>query len=168
MNNLALVYVKRVHKDEVLDLAHETYRYVIDYAGDNDHLVATEMMGIATLRLDCESVKEAKSAVESAVAILGRMLKENVHLVAAYNAYAAVYMHKGENRKACGLFVQALESIERFYGKNIEYAICQGNMALCAMRAGMPAAREHVQCALDVISNVLPQDDERVVGYRRP
>ena len=166
MNNLALVYVEQGRKDDALKLARETYGLVMDQASGNDHLIATELVNIATLLLDLKSVDEAETAVETAIAIFERMPKENVHLAASYNTLAAICMHKRDLESAYKLLLRSLDSVERFYGKNIEYAICQENLARCAFACNMPEAKDHAQQAFDVMRAIKSEDDKTVKEYR--
>ncbi len=166
MNNLALVYAEQGCKDEALALARKTYAYVTENERANDHLRATELLNISTLLLDCGSMDEAESAVRLAIDIFEGMPKENVHLAAAYNAYATVFVKRGAYKDAYELYLKALDSVERFFGKNIEYAICQENLAQCAFACGMPAAQQHAEEALRVLKTMRPDDDPMVRTYR--
>ena len=166
MNNLALVYAEQGRKDDALALARETYRYVDENARDNEHLMGTEILNIGTLLLDCGSIDEAEEAVSRAIRVFEAMPKENVHLAAAYNAHAAICVKKRDFEKAYELFLRALESVERFYGHNIEYAICQENLARCAAALDDGRAREHAACALQTIEPIKPDDDPMVIEYR--
>ncbi len=159
MNNLALLYSEQGRKDEALALARKTYAYVMENEKANDHLRATELINISTLLLDCRCADEAEAAVRTAIDIFESMPKENVHLAAAYNAYATVCVKKGAIEKAYGLYLKALDSVERFFGKNIEYAICQENLAQCALACNIPEAKEHAEEALRVLRTIRPDDD---------
>ena len=167
MNNIALVYQDQGRYDEALEMSERAFDIIQDCEDADEHEVATELVNIAGIQAACGDLGKAQASVERALEIFDGMEKEDVHHAAALNMLATIRYRQQDFGEASRLFEEALPSVERYFGRNIEYASCLENLAHTYLAKGEgDKARATADEALDLITTILPPEDPRLGQYR--
>jgi tetratricopeptide (TPR) repeat protein len=95
------------------------------------------------------------------------MEHENFHHGAVLSALGMVYFCKSRFEEAATTFEAAIASTEQFFGKNIEYAMGQYNLARAFEALGdTTQAIVLLKNALEVTSSLLGSDHPKTREYR--
>jgi tetratricopeptide (TPR) repeat protein len=95
------------------------------------------------------------------------MPEENVHHAAALTTLGAIRFRKGNYHDSLAAFSQALELTERFFGKNVEYAVTRHNLATVYRALGdLDAAIIQQRAAVEIVEDIFGSDHERARVYR--
>ena len=128
LNNLSLAYQEKGELALALEYAGNALELMRSGIG-GDHEIAASLNNLAAIRLRMGDVDAANGLITEALGIYDAMPETDVHHAAALATKAALLCRYGEYHEALEGFRRALELTRRFFGENIEYAICKRNIA---------------------------------------
>ena len=130
LNNLALAHQEKGDYPLALELATTALeRLRAENESGNEHEIAASLNNLAAINISLKNYAEADTRITEALAVYEAMPEPDVHLAAALTTKAVILCRSGQYRDALEGFAKSLELTRRFFGENIEYAICKRNMA---------------------------------------
>jgi len=125
LNNLGLAYLKKAEgekaKDiflEAINILEQSPSHVNYYMGD----MAVTLCNLAAVYLMENALDKAKEYTDKALACFSHLSHgEMYHISSVYNMIGDIYRMEQDNRNALKAYKQAMEWINRYYGKNFEY-----------------------------------------------
>jgi tetratricopeptide (TPR) repeat protein len=161
LNNLALAYQDIGRYEDAYAAAYESYEGMCKTEA-SEHEIATALNNLAVIRLKMGNDAEAQILIDEALVYYDKMPEENVHHAAALSTKGSLLFRSGQHREALASFQKSLELTERFFGKNIEYAIAARNIAKTyeALDDLLPA-RNYILSAKTVFEQILGSDHPR-------
>lgn len=167
MNNQALLFLEMSESGRALETARRAAAALRECSEADVHQVATSLVNIAGIQSACGDLESAGTSAEEALRLFDSKEREDVHHAAALNMLGTVRYRQGRFKEAVDLYEQALSSTLHFFGRNIEYAACEENLAKTYEALGNDEmARMHATAACDAIEALLPESDQRRVQYR--
>jgi tetratricopeptide (TPR) repeat protein len=128
LNNLALAYQGKNEYIPALEYAGKALELMRAGSGGG-HEIAASLNNLAAIRLGMGENGAAEALVSEALGIYGGMAETDVHHAAALTTSAVILCRKGDYSGALDGFRQSLELTSRFFGENVEFAICKRNIA---------------------------------------
>jgi len=170
LNNLALAWQEKGELDRALEYAQaalDLLRAAESDTAEYDHEIAASLNNIASIRLKLGEIEAADALVSESLSIYDAMPEPDVHHAAALTTKAVVRFRSGDISGALEGFKQGLELTRRFFGENIEFAVCRRNIADVYERLGkIPEAIEELNDADRVASGILGDAHPMVVNLR--
>ena len=172
LNNLALALQETGSYDKALECAQEALELlrainVNDHAHEFDHEIAASLNNIASIKLKTGEILAADILVSEALSIYESMPDPDVHHSAALTTKAVISYQSGDVQGALDGFKRGLELTRRFFGENIEYAICRRNIADVYERLGnISQAIEELSDAERVAYDILGEAHAMVKDIR--
>jgi tetratricopeptide (TPR) repeat protein len=135
----------------------------------SDQEIATVLNNLAVIRLKEGVPAEAEELIDKALRIYDGMKEVNVHHAAALTTKASLLYHMGRYPEALDFFQNALGLTERFFGKNLEYAVGERNISMVYEALGNDAyAYHHMTNALFLIEAILGTDHPPLTNSTKP
>ena len=158
LNNLALAYQDNKDYGQALEYAERALNLLRE-SGSNEHEIAASLNNLSSIRLHHGELEAANKLIAESLDIYEGMIEPDVHHAAALTTKAVIQCRAGDYRNALEGFRRALELTKRFFGENLEYAICKRNIAdVCQLIGDIPAAVSELSDAVRVMEGIL---DER-------
>ncbi len=165
LNNLSLVYQDTGELDKALEMTKAAYEYFRDRDA-SEHELATSLVNIAAVYLRMNDLENAEAYSDRALAMYDAMEEENVHHAAALTASGVIRFRAGDGEAALERFRRSLGLTEHFFGKNIEYAVTEHNIASVLRQLGRTAeALETLTAARSDLANLLGGGHPRVRSW---
>ena len=167
MNNVA--YNAFRHGD--LAGAAETCRKVREYvdkcASKESRETAVALVNTASIQNACNDLEHAESTATVAIQMLEASGKLDATYAHALDVLAQVKYKQEDFKSALSIRNRILPLVEELYGRKIEYAEAEEQLAHALDALGeMSEAFAHAESAYHVISSSLPPDNPRVTEYR--
>lgn len=158
LNNLALAYQEKGEYEDALSYAARALELM--RAGEaNEHEIATSLNNLAATNISLGRLKEAGSLIAESLEMYDAMPEPNVHHAAALTTKAVIACREGAHREALEGFKRALSLTQRFFGENLEYAICRRNISdVYEMLGDIPHAIEELSDAVRILNRLLGPD----------
>ena len=129
LNNLALAYQSKGESTQALEYANKSLE-IMRARGGNEREIASSLNNLASIRLQLGETDTADKLISEALEIYGGMTEPDAHYAAALTTKAVLMCRKGDYRGSLDGFRRALELTRRFFGENIEFAICRRNISM--------------------------------------
>ena len=166
LNNLSLAYQENAEHQKAFEYAGEAFE-LIRAGGYGDHELATSLNNMATINISLGDYTNANAMVSAALDIYGKMETPDVHHAAALTTQAVLCSREGDSEGALRGFKQALDLTHRFFGENIEFAICRRNISeIYEMLGDIPSAAEELADAVRVMEKLLGRNHPSTVKAR--
>ena len=166
LNNLALAYQAKGELTQALEYASRALD-MMRASSDAIHEIATSLNNLASIHLQLGNLNLADKHITEALAIYDAIEESDVHHAAALTTRAALMSRRGEHQDALGDFRRALELTKRFFGENIEYAICRCNIAeVCELLGDTPSAIAELSDAARIMDKLLGPDHPSIKNVR--
>jgi len=166
LNNIALAYKESGDYDQALAYAAGALDH-IRQSGD-DHDIATSLNNLAAIYLETGDLSSAGDLISEAFVLYDRMPEKNVHYAAALSTKASLLYRAGDYIGALANFRRALDWTNRFFGENIEFAICKRNISDVLEQLGdIHAAVIELSYAAAVMDRILGAEHPSVIETRR-
>jgi tetratricopeptide (TPR) repeat protein len=155
INNLALAYQSKGDYDLALEHANQALELMRSGNGGN-HEVAASLNNLAAIHISLGELETADSLVSEALEIYNAMPETDVHHAAAITTKAVIQCRTGDHNGALEGFRKALEFTGRFFGENIEFAVCRRNISdVYEMLGNLPAAITELTDAVRIMEGIL-------------
>jgi len=166
LNNLALAYQDRREFSEAMEYAENALALLRDGFG-GEHEIAASLNNLSAIRLSLDELEAADVLISEALSIYDSMAEPDVHHAAALTTKAVVQCRSGDHRGALDGFRKALELTRRFFGENIEYAICRRNIAdVFEIIGDLPSAAAELADAVRILTGILGGQHQSVINAR--
>ena len=162
LNNLALAYKEKGEYASALEYATRAYELIRSGIG-KEHEIATSLNNIASIHLSLGETGAANQFISEALEIFDAMAEPDVHHAAALTTKAVLMCRNNDYIGALAYFRRAMDLTKRFFGENIEFAICRRNISEIHERLGdIPSAVEELTDSLRVMERILGNDHASV------
>lgn len=166
LNNISLAYQDIGDYNSAFEASYEAYELIRQDAS-NTHELATALNNLAVILFKKKDFAQAEALADQALALYASMKEENVHHAAALSTKATLLYSAGNHGEALRDFLRALELTGMFFGKNIEYAVCERNIAtVCETIGDIPAALQHLESSASVFETILGVGNSRSAECR--
>jgi len=126
--------------------------------GENE--IAASLNNLAAIHLSLGELSVADSLITESLSIYDAAPEPNVHHAASLCTKAVIQCRTGYHRDALDSFRRALILTKRFFGENIEFAICKRNIAdVYEMLGEIPSAVSELTDAVRIMEKLLGPDD---------
>ena len=167
LNNLALAYQTRGDLTEALDYASRALELMRAHIG-NEHEVATSLNNLASIHLGLGELEDAGKLISEALEMFDAMPEPDVHHAAALTTKAVLMCREGNHRESLDSFRRALELTRKFFGENIEFAICRRNISeVYELLGETPTAIAELTDALRIMKRILGPNHETVIKTQK-
>ena len=167
LNNLALAYQSQGDHAKALEYAEEALKLMRVGIGSR-HEIATSLNNLAAIRMSLGQPEEADQLVSESLEIYESFEEPDAHHVAALSTKAALQYRFGDYNGALNGFQRALVLTHRFFGENIEYAICKRNISdVYAILGDKQAAMTEISDAVQIMEKLLGTDHQAVKDARK-
>jgi tetratricopeptide (TPR) repeat protein len=167
LNSLSLTYQASGEYALAEVAASEVLELVKAEAQMGEHEIATALNNLAGIRIKLGDLDGAEELSAEALGYYRAMERENLHHGAALATMGTILYSKGRYREAAEVFEEACAATERFFGKNIEFAIGKHNLAMsCQALGDYPSAIAYQKTASEVIEGILGPEHGRSKEYR--
>ena len=167
LNNLAHAYQEKGNLEEALKMAKLSLEMVrsMEEAGQE---IATAFSNIASIYFQMQNLEEASRYIEEAMKRYENMPEEDRHYAAALSTWASILYVKKDLAGAAKAYAKALELTERFFGKNLEYAILCHNLSLVSKEENhIEKAIEYQKEAVALCEGILDENSPKRKEYRQ-
>ena len=114
------------------------------------------LSSLASIHLHLGQLGVADRLVSEALEIYNTMAELSVHQTAALTIEAVLMCRKGNYQGSLNSFRQALALTKRFFGENIDFAICRRNISeVCELLGDIPSAIEEMSGAVRIMEKLL-------------
>ena len=166
LNNIALAYQEKGEPQQALQYASKALELMRTFAS-GDHEIATSLNNLASIRLGLGELDTADTLVTEALEYYDAMPEPNVHHAAAITTKAAIMSRRGDYKSALAGFRKALDLTQRFFGENIEFAICKRNISeICELLGDNATAAQELTDAIHTMERLLPPDHPAIKSAR--
>ena len=167
LNNLALAYQAKGELARALEYAQSALE-IMRAGGGNEHEVASSLNNLAAIRLQLGELDAADMLISEALEIYDGMTEPNIHHAAALATKAAIICRKGDHHGSLDGFRRALELTRRFFGENIEFAICRRNISeVNELLGDIPSAIAELSDAVRIMENIRGSRHTSVLDARK-
>jgi tetratricopeptide (TPR) repeat protein len=129
LNSLALTYQAMGDFSSADKIGAESLAFVRSSFAAEDHEVATALSNLANIRLRLGDVNGAEALLAEALELHAHFEQENLHHGAVLASMGTILYEKSCYPEARDMFERSCESIERFFGRNIDFATTEHNLA---------------------------------------
>ena len=167
LNNLALAYQSK--GELILALEYAKSALEIMRAGDgNEHEIASSLNNLAAIQLQLGELDAADRLISEALEIFDNMAEPDVHHAAALTTKAVLMYRKGNYRGSLEGFRRALDLTKRFFGENIEFAICKRNISdVCELLGDIPSAIAELSDAIRIMERIRGPEHDSVLDAKK-
>ena len=166
MNNLALAYQEKGDYEQALDYASKALE-LLRHGDSFEHEIAASLNNLAAIQLRLGEVEIARGLISESLAIYDGMDEPDVHHAAALTTNAVISHRNGDLSGALDGFRRALDLTKRFFGENVEYAICKRNIAdVCELIGDIPAAILELSDSIRVMEVILEERHPSLIDAR--
>ncbi|MCL2124982.1 MAG: tetratricopeptide repeat protein [Oscillospiraceae bacterium] len=166
LNNLALAYQARLELVPALEYAGRALE-LMRAGGGGGHEIASSLNNLASIRFQLGELDAADTLISEALQIYDGMDEPDVHHAAALATKAAIMCRLGDYKGALQGFQQALGLTRRFFGENIEYAICRRNTSeVFELLGDVPSAIEELSDAVRIMEQIRGSDHPSVTDAK--
>jgi tetratricopeptide (TPR) repeat protein len=167
LNSLTLTYQTMGDFATADEIASESLAFVRTSSVADAHEIATALNNLASIRLRLDDLESAEELLREALALYDGMERENFHHGAALASMGAVLYRKSLFAEAIEQFQASCEATERFFGKNIEFASGQHNLALAYEAIGnYDSAISHQRLSEEITRGLLGAEHTRTQRSR--
>ena len=158
LNNLALAYQEKGEYESALEYAGKALE-LMRSTDAGEHEIATSLNNLAATNISLGRFDEARVLIDESLQIYDAMPEPNVHHAAALTTKAVIACREGSHLNALEGFKRALSLTQRFFGENLEFAICRRNISdVYEMLGDIPSAIEELSDALRILNRLLGPD----------
>ena len=162
LNNLALAYQTKDEPEQALEYAVKALEKMRTGLG-SEHEIASSLNNLAAIHLRLGELDAADSLISEALEIYDAMEETNVHHAAALTTKSVLMCRRGDYNDSLIGFRRALELTGRFFGENIEFAICKRNISeVCELLGDIPMAVAELSDSLRIMKQLLGPDHPSV------
>jgi len=162
LNNMALAYQEKGEYTEALEYMEKALKLLREKGG-GAHEIAASLNNLAAIKIRMREFETADALITEAIALYDSLPETDVHHAAALATKAAIQCYAGDYSGALEGFQRSLGLTERFFGENIEYAICKRNMSdVYEILGNIPAAVEELADCVRVLESILGPEHQRV------
>ena len=167
LNNLSLAFLSKGDLTQALEYASKALDFMRTGRG-NEHEIASSLNNVASIRLQQGELDAADELITEALEIYDTMIEPDVHHAAALTTKAVIMCRKGNHRESLSEFRRALGLTKRFFGENIEFAICRRNISeVFEVLGDTPSAVEELSDAVRIMEKILGPADASVETARK-
>jgi len=167
INNLALAFQEKGDYARALEYAGRALNILRAADSPNEHEIAASLNNLATIRLRLGELDIADNLISESLGIYESMAETNVHHAAALTTKGVIQCRAGNYRGALDGFLLALELTRRFFGENIEFAICRRNIAdVHELLGDIPSAIAELSDAVRIMGNIFGEEHNSVKDAR--
>ena len=166
LNNLALAFQSKGDLTQALEYASKALELMRAGSG-NEHEVASSLSNLASIRLGLGQLDAAGELIEEALGIFDAMPEPDVHHAAALTTKAVLMCRKGSHRESLVDFQRALGLTKRFFGENIEFAVCRRNISeVFELLGDVSSAITELSDAVRIMDKLLGPEHPSVLSAR--
>ena len=166
LNNIALAYQTKGEPAQALEFATKALQIMRAGSG-NEHEIASSLNNLAAIHLQLDHLDVSDELISEALAIYDSMVEPNVHHAAALATKAALMCRSGDYDSSLLGFRRSLELTRKFFGENIEFAICKRNISeVCQLLGDISSAVEELTDSLRITKKLLGDDHPSVVALQ--
>jgi tetratricopeptide (TPR) repeat protein len=167
LNSITLAYLAKGDLSSAESTATESLAFARNSSAAGNHEIATALSNLASVSVRMGSFNKAELLLREALELHEQMEQENFHHGAVLSALGTVLHSQERYSEAVAVFQQSVEATERFFGKNIEYAIGQYNLARTLEALGnVLDATAHQLKALEVTNDLLGADHAKTRKFQ--
>ena len=166
LNNLALAFQSNGDLTQALEYASKALELMRAGSG-NEHEVASSLNNLASIRLGLGQLDTADELIAEALGIFDAMPEPDVHHAAALTTKAVLMCRKGNHLESLSDFQRALELTKRFFGENIEFAVCKRNISeVFELLGDVSSAITELSDAVRIMDKLLGSEHASVLSAR--
>ena len=166
LNNFALVYQEEGDYTNALEYAEKALKLMRD-GRSGAHEIAASLNNLAAIYIKLDDLETADKLISEALALYDSMREIDLHHAAALTTKAVVQCRTGDFSGALEGFQQSLEFIGRFYGENVEFAICKRNISdIFELLGNLPSAISELSDSTRILERILGPDHQKVQEAR--
>jgi tetratricopeptide (TPR) repeat protein len=166
LNNIALAWQDKGEPENALEYASRALS-IIRAGNGNEHEVASSLNNLAAIQMKLGELEIAGDLISEALDIYDSMAEPDVHHAAALTTKAVLLCRKHDFQYALVCFRRSLELTKRFFGENIEYAICKRNISeVCELLGETPAAISELSDSIRIMEKIRVPEHESVTNAR--
>ena len=166
LNNLALAFQSKGDLTQALEYASKALELMRAGSG-NEHEVASSLNNLASIRLGLGQLDTADELIAEALGMFEAMPEPDVHHAAALTTKAVLMCRKGNHRESLSDFRRALELTKRFFGENIEFAVCRRNISeVFELLGDVSSAIAELSDAVRIMDKLLGPEHASVLSAR--
>ena len=166
LNNIALAYQERGEYTEALEYAEKALNLLRERGG-GAHEIATSLNNLAAIRIRLREFETADVLISEALSLYDSLPETDVHHAAALATKAAIQCYAGDYSGALEGFQRSLGFTSKFFGENIEYAICKRNISdVYELLGNIPAAIEELADCVRLLGHILGPEHQRAKEAR--
>ena len=155
LNNLALAFQSKGDLIQALEYASKALELMRAGSG-REHEVASSLNNLASIRLALGQLDVADELIAESLGMFDAMSEPDVHHAAALTTKAVIMCRKGSHRESLIDFQRALELTKRFFGENIEFAVCRRNISeVFELLGDIPSAIVELSDAVRIMNKLL-------------
>ena len=167
LNNLALAYQSKSDYQNAVEYASKALSLMRAGSG-SEHEIATSLNNLASIYLGLADLEKAGSHISESLAIYDSMEEPDVHHAAALTTKAVLMHRLGDHQGSLNGFRRALDLTNRFFGENMEYAICKRNISeVCELLGDVDSAIQELSDAARVMAKLLGPDHVSVIAANK-
>jgi len=166
LNNISLAHKEKGEFGIAFEYANRALTMMRSGLG-GDHEIAASLNNLAAIKLSQCDYPAADGFVTEALMVFNAMPEPDVHHAAALTTKSVLLFHAEDFQGALDGFRTALSLTRRFFGENIEYAICKRNISdVHVMLGDIPSAIEELSEAARVFEKIYGAQHETVIQVR--